>query len=122
MPAIRAARLFDGELAAVVPNPVVVVNDGRITEIRSDGPPEDVELVDLGDVTLLPGLIDTHVHLAFDASPDPVSRLSRLTDAELLEDMRTAARTAVAAGVTTVRDLGDRKGRLAAGFDADILA
>jgi imidazolonepropionase-like amidohydrolase len=109
MLAIRAARLFDGESAVVVNNPVVLVDEGSIAGIHSGvHVPEGVELVDLGNVTLLPGLIDTHVHLAFDAGPDPVGRLMDCDDDELLEGMHTAARTALAAGVTTVRDLGDR--------------
>ena len=65
-------------------------------------------MVDLGEVTLLPGLVDTHVHLGFDASADPVANLQARNDAEVLVAMREAGRTALAGGVTTVRDLGDR--------------
>jgi imidazolonepropionase-like amidohydrolase len=104
--ALRAARLFDGTSATIVEQPVVVVDGGRIVEVRTDAP--DVEVVDLGDVTLLPGLIDAHVHLAFDASADPVARLASAGDDEVLDGMRAAARTALRAGITTVRDLGDR--------------
>jgi imidazolonepropionase-like amidohydrolase len=64
--------------------------------------------VDLGDATLLPGLIDVHQHLAFDASGDPVARLESDDDATLLLRMRLAALRALAAGITTIRDLGDR--------------
>jgi imidazolonepropionase-like amidohydrolase len=67
-----------------------------------------MDVVDLGDATLLPGLIDTHVHLAFDSSADPVAALAARSDAEVLAAMREAGRTALAGGVTTVRDLGDR--------------
>jgi imidazolonepropionase-like amidohydrolase len=109
MNGIRAARLFDGESATLVNDPVVLMDDGRIAGIQSGAPaPEAAKLVDLGDVTLLPGLIDAHVHLAFDAGPDPVGRLADSDDDEVLEGMHTAARTTLAAGVTTVRDLGDR--------------
>ncbi len=69
---------------------------------------ERAELVDLGDVTLLPGLIDVHQHLAFDASSDPVSQLARDDDNALLLRMRLAAQRALAVGITTIRDLGDR--------------
>ena len=75
-------------------------------------------VVDLGDVTLLPGLVDTHVHLGFDASPDPVGSLQARSDAEVLAAMREAGRTALAGGVTTVRDLGDR-GYLSLGLRGD---
>jgi imidazolonepropionase-like amidohydrolase len=109
MLAIRAARLFDGAGAALVPDPLVLVEGGRVVAVRSgDDVPASARLVDLGAATLIPGLIDAHVHLAFDASADPVGRLATVDDQELLAGMRDAARRALAAGVTTVRDLGDR--------------
>lgn len=70
--------------------------------------------------TLLPGLIDAHVHLAFDGGPDPVATLSRSTDEALLADMRNRAEDLLRSGVTTARDLGDRNGlvlRLASEID-----
>jgi imidazolonepropionase-like amidohydrolase len=66
-------------------------------------------VLDLGAQTwLLPGLIDSHVHLSFDASPAPVASLTACADGDLLPRLRKAARTALLAGITTVRDLGDR--------------
>jgi imidazolonepropionase-like amidohydrolase len=109
MLAIRAARLFDGEHAALVADPLVLVEGGRIVDIASGGAaPAGADEIDFGDVTLLPGLIDAHVHLVFDASPDPVGALAARSDDEALAAMRVAARRALAAGITTVRDLGDR--------------
>ncbi|MGW1295891.1 amidohydrolase family protein [Streptomyces sp. NPDC002533] len=67
--------------------------------------------------TVLPGLIDAHIHLAFDGGPDPVSTLQESTDEVLIGDMRRRAEQLVLSGVTTARDLGDRNGlalRLAA--------
>ncbi|NJQ04058.1 amidohydrolase family protein [Streptomyces lonarensis] len=67
--------------------------------------------------TILPGLIDAHVHLAFDGSADPVATLQDSTDDALLEDMRCRGEQLLRSGVTTARDLGDRGGlalRLAA--------
>jgi imidazolonepropionase-like amidohydrolase len=94
----------------VTPNPLVFVQDGRITAVGSGhaDPPSDVGVVDLGDTTILPGLIDAHVHLGFDASRDPVAQMRADSDAVLLLRMRRAAQRALAAGITTVRDLGDR--------------
>ncbi len=107
--AIRAAALFDG--SRLVRDPLVLVADGRIADVTS-GPraavPPDAELVDLPGATLLPGLVDTHVHLAFDASTDPVGTLVAQDDDELLAVMVASARAQLHAGVTTVRDLGDR--------------
>jgi imidazolonepropionase-like amidohydrolase len=110
MLAIRAARLFDGVADQLRARPLVLVDDGCITDVDTTGadPPEHAELVDLGEATLLPGLVDSHTHLVFDASTDPVGHLAGMSDDALLDGCRAAARAALAAGVTTVRDLGDR--------------
>ncbi|MGW7543127.1 amidohydrolase family protein [Streptomyces sp. NPDC054770] len=60
------------------------------------------------DATVVPGLIDTHVHLVFDGSSDPVAALRASDDEHLLSEMRRRAEQLVRSGVTTVRDLGDR--------------
>jgi imidazolonepropionase-like amidohydrolase len=104
--AIRTARLFDGVTS--IADPLVLVEDGRITEVRTGPPPPDAELIDLPGATLLPGLIDTHVHLAFDGSTDPVEALAARDDDAVLEAMAEAAAAQLRAGVTAVRDLGDR--------------
>ena len=110
---LRAAWLFDGTEAHLKADPVVVLDGSKITSVdfgsvaAAAAADPDV-MVDLGDVTLLPGLVDTHVHLGFDASSNPVANLQARNDAEVLVAMREAGRTALAGGVTTVRDLGDR--------------
>ena len=104
--ALRAARLFDGVTTHA--DPLVLVEDGRITEVRSGPTPANIDVLDLGGATLLPGLIDTHVHLAFDAGLDPVAALAARDDDAVLESMAQAAAAQLRAGVTTVRDLGDR--------------
>lgn len=109
--AIRAAALFDGTGAPVRPEPLVLVEDGRITAVhhgpRAVAPPE-AERLELPGATLLPGLIDTHVHLAFDASPAPVDALAARDGETARAAMAEAAAAHLRAGVTTVRDLGDR--------------
>ncbi|MFE0256874.1 amidohydrolase family protein [Streptomyces sp. NPDC059010] len=62
------------------------------------------------DGTVVPGLIDAHVHLAFDGGADPVAALHESSDETLLQDMRRRAEQLLRSGVTTVRDLGDRNG------------
>jgi imidazolonepropionase-like amidohydrolase len=105
--ALRAARVHTGTGG---PGPgLLLVEDGVIVGIGPDRPMPTVAVTDLGDVTVLPGLVDTHVHLAFDASGDIAGPLLRESDEELLRDMADRARTALAAGITTVRDLGDRR-------------
>jgi imidazolonepropionase-like amidohydrolase len=114
--ALRAARLFDGVGPTLIPDPLVLIDGGRIVAVGSRLPaPPGADVVDLDGATLLPGLIDAHVHLAFDASQDPVGRLADRDDEQALRAMTGAAQTALRGGVTTVRDLGDR-GYLALGL------
>jgi imidazolonepropionase-like amidohydrolase len=56
----------------------------------------------------MPGLIDCHVHLCLDAGPQPMANVATAADDAMLQQMTDAATTALHAGITTVRDLGDR--------------
>jgi imidazolonepropionase-like amidohydrolase len=58
--------------------------------------------------TILPGLIDSHVHLAFDGGPAPAARMRAETDEQQLVLMLRSARELLGVGVTTARDLGGR--------------
>lgn len=104
---IRAARLFDGTTCSDGDS-AVLVEDGRVVAVGREVAAVDAPVLDLGAATLLPGLVDTHVHLAFDASADAVAALAARDDAALLDAMTDAAAAQLRAGVTTVRDLGDR--------------
>jgi imidazolonepropionase-like amidohydrolase len=106
---LTARRLFTGATDDVVHDHVLEIDDGRIVDIRPRmAIRARADVVDLGDVTLLPGLIDVHQHLAFDASTDPVARLEADDDATLLLRMHAAAKRALAVGMTTIRVLGER--------------
>lgn len=111
MHVLRARRVFDGE--RFVPDhgrgADVVVDGPRIVEV---GPLRehsvDVRVDDLGDATILPGLVDGHQHLTWDCSPAPLAWHEAADDDALLARGRANARRALAAGITTVRDLGGR--------------
>ncbi|MGZ3426997.1 MAG: amidohydrolase family protein [Polyangia bacterium] len=107
---LRAARLFDGKSDAVVAPGVVVVDGNKITAIGSkSAPPAGAEVIDLGDVTLLPGLMDSHTHLSGEASYDWKADELDHFKKELAERAITAteyARRTLMAGFTMVRDLG----------------
>lgn len=63
---LKAARLFDGTSNEVVNGAVVVVEGTRIKSIGG-AVPAGAEVIDLGDVTLLPAFIDAHTHLSFES-------------------------------------------------------
>jgi imidazolonepropionase-like amidohydrolase len=103
---IRAARWLDvvsGELRS--PAEVVVTGE-RIRAVGQDhGEPIDRTL-ELGDVTLLPGLIDCHTHLLYDLDKDSFTRSVRETAADAALRGARNARLTLRAGFTTVRDVG----------------
>ncbi|MFL0413465.1 amidohydrolase family protein [Sphingomonas sp. 179-I 2A4 NHS] len=104
---ITAARMLDVEKGAIVDRPVIVVTDGRIALINRGEPnaPAGAKRLDLGDVTLLPGLIDMHVHL--DANPryGPYQAL-QFTDTFWAVQGVANAQAMLRAGFTTVRNVG----------------
>jgi imidazolonepropionase-like amidohydrolase len=107
---LRAAAMFDGISPTLMAGPSVVIADGVIVAVHGPaGPfPPGAAVIDLPGLTLMPGLVDAHLHLCFDATSDPVGHLAETGDDLLRERMAGAARRALRAGVTTVRDLGDR--------------
>lgn len=109
--AYRAARVSGGTSERVVEDVAVVVDGGRISSVEPAGDlPPNTETVDLGDVTLLPGLIDAHVHLVWSASAEPHELVAR--ESRALTVLRCARNAALhlEAGVTTVRDVGATDG------------
>ena len=105
--AYRAARIIDGVSEKVIQGGYVLVEEGRIIAVERDlATPPGTRLVDLGDATLLPGLIDAHVHLVWNASGLPHEVVHR--ESRYLTALRTAqhALQHLRAGVTTVRDTG----------------
>ncbi len=106
--ALRAQRLLDVASGQILEDAVVLVERGYIRAVNPAEVPTDAEVIDLGDRTLLPGLIDLHTHLTYDIEGDWVHRPIREGAAD--EALRGArnARTTLAAGFTTVRNLGAR--------------
>jgi imidazolonepropionase-like amidohydrolase len=111
---IRADRLFDGTGAAPIERAVVVVEDGRVLAVGRAGEVDeaqgDSEAVSYDGCTIIPGLIDGHVHLVFTAGAAPLKDLLASDDRQLLLTAVHNAQTALRVGVTTVKDLGGRGG------------
>lgn len=95
----------------------VLVENGKITRVsQADlelGP--DVQKISLEGGTLLPGLIDSHVHLTMEAGPDPLTKVMSLSIPANTLNAAELARRTLMAGFTTVRDMGG-----AFGIDLDI--
>jgi imidazolonepropionase-like amidohydrolase len=106
--AIRANHAFDGEEFRAG-GATVLVDDAGIVEVEPVGyePSSDCDLVDYGDATVLPGLIDTHVHLVGDSRVMALERLAEYSPEQIDLVVIESLRGQLAAGVTTVRDLGD---------------
>jgi len=99
---IRAASAFDGT-GRSIPTPTIVVRDGKIVSVGSAA---DAATYDLRGLTILPGLIDTHVHLDthFGADGRPTSRGE--TPAQSIMYEAENAYITLAAGFTTVQSIG----------------
>jgi imidazolonepropionase-like amidohydrolase len=103
--AVRTARMLDVVKGEIVSPGMVTVQGDRILAVGGAAP-ADARVLDLGDVTLLPGLTDVHTHLTMDLEGDWVNRPVHETAAD--EALRGAAhaRTTLLAGFTTVRNVG----------------
>ncbi|HEU5318647.1 MAG TPA: amidohydrolase family protein [Chloroflexota bacterium] len=110
---VRAARLFDGTGGPAIPDGAVLIQDGRILEVGPAAairPPDATPAHDYPDGTLLPGLIDTHVHLNGFGDGRVGDDLATLPDELLLLQSAANARRHLETGVTTLRECG-AKGR-----------
>jgi imidazolonepropionase-like amidohydrolase len=108
--AIKAGHAFDGE--RLIPGgATIVIDQQRIAGVEPAAAPlpQDCVVAEFPHATVLPGLIDTHVHLGGDGRDGALGRLADYPDEDLAEVIEAALKRHLAAGVTTVRDLGDRR-------------
>src|SRR5262245_32729737 len=100
--AVRAGRLFDSRTGALTSNQTIVIRGDRITDVGpSVAVPPDARVIDLGAATVLPGMIDAHVHVY---PPDELSQSTRTIVAV------ANAQADLDAGFTTVLDMDSRGG------------
>jgi imidazolonepropionase-like amidohydrolase len=103
---VSARRALDMESGRILADPVVRIENGLIVSVDARRPGEAVSH-DLGDVTLIPGLIDCHTHLVGAEEQTPYEDLRETAARAAIEGVANARKT-VEAGFTTARDLGSR--------------
>jgi len=114
MQLLTADRVITGACRDVIDGGAVLVDGSRIlavgpaAQLRARPEAAGAGVRDLPGHSLMPGLIDCHVHLGFDASEAPIDHMIAASDDDLLAEMLRNARRLLAAGVTTARELGAR--------------
>ena len=108
---LRAARVVDGSGSAAIANGVVVVTGNRITAVGRSGAvtvPAGARTIDLGDATLMPGLIDAHTHISGRTLGDPGNDLESVKDFDTYGAVLSVvhAERTLMAGFTTIRNVG----------------
>jgi imidazolonepropionase-like amidohydrolase len=101
---VRAAQMLDVRSGELLKNVVVVVEKARIEAVSSNTAVPDGYQLDLGDLTLLPGLIDMHVHLSYDW--ESLNAIAQETSADAALRGARNARATLLAGFTTARNVG----------------
>jgi imidazolonepropionase-like amidohydrolase len=132
---VKAGRLLDPRTGNVLSPSAVLIENGKIKEVGAPAQvqahaPVGLQTIDLGNATLLPGLIDSHTHLLLDVIPPAEAEIKRLYKGEFLPGQLLAiasmspservligarlAREDLESGFTTVRNLGH------SGMDGDV--
>jgi len=111
--AIRAGRLIDPEAGRILTNQVIVVEGTRIRDIGPNvAVPPGVQVIDLSNMTVMPGLVEAHNHLALTYKPVPESNIYYYTyvqESTALRAIQAASNgiQMLASGFTIVRDMGN---------------
>jgi len=103
--AIRAGKFIDVEAGRVLSNQIILVRGTKIEAVGAQRIPEGATVIDLSKMTVLPGLVDCHTHLADLAEAEPLHVLQRSAVETAYAAIPNASVTLLA-GFTTVRDVG----------------
>ncbi len=105
--AVRAGKLVDPDSGVVLTDQIILVRDKKIEKVgKGIEIPANATIVDLSEMTVLPGLIDCHTHLADGAhDSEPMGQFKK-TGAQVALESVPNARAMLESGFTTVRDVG----------------
>ena len=109
--AVKSRRLLDGTGQPVVQDGIVVVQDDKIVAVGEESQvnlDSDTPVVDAGDRTVMPGIIDAHVHMLSTGGVASGAEARAMNDHEALLQGAQNALMAIKSGLTAVRDCGDR--------------
>jgi imidazolonepropionase-like amidohydrolase len=105
--AVKAGRLVDPDAGAVLSDQVILIRDHKIAEVgRGLAIPAGAKVIDLSAMTVLPGLIDCHTHVADGQVGGEPFNVLRKTASQIVLESVTNARKMLESGFTTVRDVG----------------
>ena len=103
---LTARSMIDTLDGSTITNPVVVIEDEIIKSVTSGGSvPDDANVIDLGDATIVPGLADVHAHLSWYATDNAFTFLTVSHPDEAIRSV-VNSKTLLMAGFTTVRNTG----------------
>ena len=104
--AIKAGRLIDPDAGAVLTDQVILIRENKIESVgKALAIPPGAKVIDLSNMTVLPGLIDCHTHVADAGDAEPMDVLKH-TASEIVLAAIPNARKMLESGFTTVRDVG----------------
>lgn len=107
---IKSSKLIDGK-GGVIENGAVLFDEDHIVGVGRQADMatgQGVKVIDVGNKTIMPGLIDAHVHLSHSGGPLAARQSLQATDEEMMIQCVKNSLLAIRAGLTTVRDLGGK--------------
>lgn len=111
MKLLRGDLVLTGRPGEYIERGEVLIDGPQIVHVGGLGSAPhavDVKVIELPGCTIMPGMIDSHVHVGFDRTIDPITGRGRESDGHVLLRMAENCRQLLSAGVTTARDLGGR--------------
>jgi len=104
---VKAGRLVDPDSGTVLTDQTIVIRDHKIAEVgKGLAVPPGAKMIDLSSMTVLPGLIDCHTHVADGQVGGEPFNVLRKTASQIVLESVTNARKMLQSGFTTVRDVG----------------